>query len=252
MFINTYDRFLLTDCAEDYAFRYSDETDLVHAAQYGQDNVDDQRHHESDDNESEVDALIEEEVDDWMLLCRINQHCQEAGNQMSDNEAVDLLEEVRAVHKDLLTESPGWIYSQRKEAEELGQQYQEDQLCVSDPETLNDKQRLAFDIITSENGDNAEPPVHMIESGTAGTGKMYLISAVKQVLGAQCIVTATTGIPAFSINGQTLHFAAQLHIREYRDLQGDSLQQLQLRLEDKRFVIVDEMLVKSRSRNTFC
>ena len=137
MFINTYDRFLLTDCAEDYAFRYSDETDLVHTAQYGQDNGDDQRHHESDDDECEVDALIEE-VDDWMLLCRINQHCQEAGNQMSDNEAVDLLEEVRAVHKDLFTKSPGWIYSQRKEAEELGQQYQEDQLCVSDPETLND------------------------------------------------------------------------------------------------------------------
>ena len=84
-----------------------------------------------------------------MLLCRINQQFQEAGNQMSDNEAVDWFEAVRAVPRDLLRESPGWIYSQRKEAEELGQQYQEDQLCVSDPQTLNDKQRLAFDIITS-------------------------------------------------------------------------------------------------------
>ncbi len=100
---------------------------------------------------------------------------------MSDNEEVDWFEVVRAVPRDLLRESPGWIYSQRKEAEELGQQYQEDQLCVSDPETLNDKQRLAFDIITSQNGDNTNP-VHMIVSGTAGTGKTYLISAVKQVL----------------------------------------------------------------------
>ena len=175
-----------------------------------------------------------------MLLCRINQDYGEAGNQMSDNEAVDWFEEVRAVPRDLLRESPGWIYSKRKEAEELGQQYQEDQLCVSDPETLNDKQRLAFDIITSQNDDNAKP-VHLIVSGTAGTGKTYLISAVKQVLGAHRIVTATTGIAAFSINGQTLHSAAQLPIREYRDLQGDSLQRLQLRLEGKRFLIVDEM-----------
>ena len=92
MFINTYDRFLLTDSAEEYVFRYYEETDLVHAAQYGQNNEDDQRQSESDDDESEVDAVIEEEVDDWMLLCRINQQFQEAGNQMSDNEAVDWFE----------------------------------------------------------------------------------------------------------------------------------------------------------------
>ena len=234
--------------AEENVFRYSDETDRVHDAQCDQTFENDPSDNQDDDDESEVDPYDEEEVDDWMLLCRINQDYGEAGNQMSDNEAVDWSEEVRAVPRDLLRELPGLIYSKRKEAEELGQQYQEDQLCVSDPETLNDKQRLAFDLITSQNDDNAKPenddnakPVHMIVSGTAGTGKTYLISAVKQVLGAHCIVTATTGIAAFSINGQTLHSAAQLPIREYRDLQGDSLQRLQLRLEGKRFLIVDEM-----------
>ncbi len=85
---------------------------------------------------------------------------------------------------------------------------------------MNDKQRLAFDIITSQNGDNAEP-VHS----------------------AQCIVTATTGIAAFSINGQALHSAAQLPIREYWDLQDNLLQWLQSRLEGKRFLIVDDMLM---------
>jgi Ni2+-binding GTPase involved in maturation of urease and hydrogenase len=73
------------------------------------------------------------------------------------------------------------------------------------------KQRHAYDIITSQNGDNAEP-VYMIVCGTAGTGKTYLISAAKQVLGTQCVVTATTGIAPFSINSQTLHSAAQLPI----------------------------------------
>ncbi|CAB4023269.1 ATP-dependent DNA helicase pif1 [Paramuricea clavata] len=194
-----------------------------------------------DDDESEVDPDDEEEVNNWMLLCRINQDYGEAGNRMSDNEAVDWFEMVRAVPRDLLKECPGWIYSQRKEAEEHGQHFQEDdQHCVIDPETLNEKQRLAYDIITSQNGDNAEP-VYMIVCGTAGTGKTYLISATKQVLATQCVVTATTGIAAFSIDGQTLRSAAQLPIREYRDLQGDSLQRLQLRLEGKRFLIIDEM-----------
>ena len=81
----------------------------------------------------------------------------------------------------------------------------------------------------------------MIVCGTAGTGKTYLISAVKQVLGAQCVVTATTGIAAFSINGETLHSAPQLPIREYREFQGDLLRRLQVRLEGKSFLIVDEM-----------
>jgi pantothenate kinase-related protein Tda10 len=135
---------------------------------------------------------------------------------------VDWFETVRAVPRDLLRESPGWIYSQSKEAEEHGQQFQDDQQSVIDPETLNEKQRLAYDIITPQNGDNAEP-VYMIVCGTAGTGKTYLISAAKQVLAAQCVVTATARIETFSINGQTLHCAAQLPIREYTDLQGDSL-----------------------------
>ena len=42
-------------------------------------------------------------------------------------------------------------------------------------------------------------------------------------------------------NGVTLHSAAQLPIREFRDLQGSSLQRLQLRLNGKKFLIVDEM-----------
>ena len=71
----------------------------------------------------------------------------------------------------------------------------------------------------------------MIVCGTAGTGKTYLINALKQVLGEKCLVTATTGIAAFSINGQTLHSAAQLPIRDHRELQGKSLQCLELKLE---------------------
>ena len=60
------------------------------------------------------------------------------------------------------------------------------------------------------------------------------------MLGEKCLVTATTGIAAFSINGQTLHSAAQLPIRDHRELQSESLQHLQLKLEGRAYLIVDE------------
>ena len=102
---------------------------------------------------------------------------------MSGN--VDWFKDVRNVPRDLLKESPGWIYQQRKDAEELGQMQQYptgDEQGMIDPESLNKQQRLAFDIITSQNGNDNEP-VHMIVCGTAGTGKTFFISVVKKVLG---------------------------------------------------------------------
>ena len=109
---------------------------------------------------------------------------------------------------------------------------------------MNEKQRLAFDIVTShaESVETSEP-VCMFVCGTAGTGKTYLINAFKQVLRNKCLVTATTGIVAFSIIGQTLHSAAQLSIRDHRELQGEPLLHLQLKLAGNAYLIVDEMSI---------
>ena len=75
---------------------------------------------------------------------------------------------------------------------------------------------LIYDIVTSPaQSVVASEPVFMNLCVTAGTGKTYLINALKQVLGEKCIVTATTGIAGFSINGQTLHSAAQLPICDH-------------------------------------
>ncbi|XP_028418786.1 uncharacterized protein LOC114544315 isoform X2 [Dendronephthya gigantea] len=202
MFINTYASFLQTDFARDNVFGYSIETEMVHAAQTDETYGTDESSDESDDEQDQPNE--EEQIEDWMLLCRLNQHYEDAGDQMANNEAVDWFEAARGVPGDLLRESAGWISKQRKDAEEQGMQYQTgDQQVVVDPGTLNDKQRLAFDIITASMANDECEPLHMIVSGTAGT--------------------------------------AQLPIREYRELQGDSLQRLQLRLEGKRFLIIDEM-----------
>ena len=103
-----------------------------------------------------------------------------------------------------------WIFFYNRERRRRARsiQYQpSDQQVVVDPGTLNDKQRLAFDIFTST-AENDCGPFRMIVSGTAGTGKTYSISAQKQVLRDQCIVATTTGIPVFRIGGQTVHSAA--------------------------------------------
>ena len=55
-------------------------------------------------------------------------------------------------------------------------------------------------------------PLKMIVSGTAGTGKSYLISAIANLLGNQCILTGTTGMAAFNIGGKTLHSVLHLTI----------------------------------------
>ena len=162
MFINTYDYFLLTaENAEDYVVQYSKEKELLETAQSGNVSDSDDKSDESESDEDEPSD--DEQVDDWMLLCRINQNYSEAGNPLSDN--VDWFKDVRNVPIDLLKESPGWIYQQRKDAEELGQiqQYPAgDEQGVIDPESLNEQQQLAFDIITSQNGNDNEP-VHMIQ-----------------------------------------------------------------------------------------
>ena len=242
MFINTYGLFLQTDFAKENVFGYSVEKEMLLAAQSDQSFGTDESGDESD-NDIELDTNDEERVEDWMLLSRINEHYEKKGNQIANNEAVDWLEAARALPGDLLKEAPGWVSKKKMDAKEQGLRYGcIDQQIMVNLDTLNEKQRLAFDIITTQAGDIHDcEPVCMIVCGTAGTGKTYLINALRQVLRDPCIITTTTGIAAFSINGQTLHSAAQLRIHDYRELQGDSMQRLQLRLEGKRFLIVDEM-----------
>ena len=199
---------------------------------------------DGNDTDEEDFARPPEEFDDWMLLCRLNQNYQQVGYE-SDS-TVDWCEDARSVAPDFLRECGGWIHSKRKDSEQstcnnisVRTANCEEQINLS---TLNDKQRLAFDLVLDHaNSDNQLEPLRMIVCGTAGTGKTYLINALKQVLCSQCMLTATTGIAAFNIGGQTLHSAAQLPIREYRDLQGDSLHRLQMKLDGKSYIIIDEM-----------
>ena len=61
-------------------------------------------------------------------------------------------------------------------------------------------------------GDRLQP-LYMSILGTAGTGKSYLIKALKNMLGNALKVTATTGLAAFNIDGETVHSALSLPVK---------------------------------------
>ena len=88
-------------------------------------------------------------------------------------------------------------------------------------------------------------PLRLLISGTAGTGKTFLIRALSQLLGDHCIRTATTGMAAILIAGMTIHSAAALPIagraRTQGDLRGERLNKLQSTFRDKDYLILDEM-----------
>jgi len=160
---------------------------------------------------------------------------------------VDWSAAARQLPNDVLRECPKWISSQRHLSEDSSNSPWYRQLPPVDVTTLNPKQQHAYDLIKAHyiqllQGENP-PPLHAIVSGTAGTGKSYLIGAIAQLLNDHCILTGTTGMASFNICGKTLHSALQLpvHQSSQRELQGAALQRLQLRLKDKHYLIIDEM-----------
>lgn len=53
----------------------------------------------------------------------------------------------------------------------------------------------------------------MIITGIAGSGKSYVIDAIKCLLKQQCRICSFVGIAAFNVSGTTLHCLLQLPVR---------------------------------------
>ena len=92
----------------------------------------------------------------------------------------------------------------------------------------------------------------MIITGTAGSGKSFLINAFMTILGDKCKLTGTTGVAGYNIHGCTLHSALQLPVRNHNNsvLQGQALQRLQLRFTGKHYLITDEMSMLGQATGT--
>ena len=94
---------------------------------------------------------------------------------------------------------------------------------------------------------NSPIPLRLIITGTAGTGKSYLIQCLRLLLGATIKVAAPTGVASFIIDGMTLHSLLHLPTRgEFKELEGNRLQQLQEAMTSIKYIIIDEMSMVGR------
>ena len=90
-------------------------------------------------------------------------------------------------------------------------------------------------------------PLHMIISGTAGTGKSYLIHCLRLLLHDKVRVVVPTGVAAFNVDGNTLHSLLYLPTKgDFKDLEGENLNRLQQSLAVMKYIIIDEMSMVGR------
>ena len=136
-----------------------------------------------------------------------------------------------------LLEMASWINSTK--------QYYETQVenCNVDINTFSSMQSLAYNIVKDHfENPNPQSPLHLIINGFAGTGKSFLISALRNPMQQNCTVTATTGKASFNINGKTVHSLLNLPVgaRGNTDLKGQALVRLQDKLQNIKYILIDE------------
>ena len=116
-----------------------------------------------------------------------------------------------------------------------------------DPGLLQGKQRLVYDTVRQHLHSPGTEPLRMILSGTAGTGKSYLIHCLRSLLQHQVRVVAPTGVAAFNVEGVTLHSFLHLPTRgDFKNLEGGRLQCLQQDLMGVNYLIIDEISMVGR------
>jgi hypothetical protein len=102
------------------------------------------------------------------------------------------------------------------------------------PPPLNAEQERAIDIATTHPERGGGAFIH----GGPGTGKSTVIHALRVKLGAELIVTATTGKASFLVGGETIHSVLFLYVD--KPLSDEQIMQMKDRFKNVRYVIVDE------------
>ena len=170
-------------------------------------------------------------VEECMLICHHNADLQTNTDSHKD---VDWTQSAQAYPN--LEELPTFITQQRQSAAEHSF------TTTADPQHLQGKQPLAYTLVQEHAEAEVLPPLRMIVSGTAGTGKSYLIHCLRLLLGNRVRVTAPTSVAAFNIEGHTLHSLLSLPVKgDFKDLEGERLHDMQQSLVNMEYLIIDEM-----------
>lgn len=171
-----------------------------------------------------------------MLICQRNADLQQDTSSQSD---IDWPQAARSYPN--LEEMPSFITRHRQSAA------QATFTTTADPQQLQGKQLEVYTIVCQHLEAIDPPPLNMIVSGTAGTGKSYLINCLRLLLQDKVHVAAPTGVAAFNVDGQTLHSLLSLPTKgEYKDLNGEHLQRMQQQLAGMKYLIIDEMSMVGR------
>lgn len=140
-----------------------------------------------------------------------------------------------------LEELPTFISRQRESAE------QRPFITTADPLCLQGKQLATYNLVKDHLHGNQTTPLRMVVSGTAGTGKSYLIHCLRLLLQTKVRVVAPTGVAAFHVGGHTLHSLLNLPTKgDFKDLEGENLNKIQQVLASMEYLIIDEMSMVGR------
>ena len=179
-----------------------------------------------------------EQREEWMILADLS-----ISNNSSDPQASSLHNWQTTFYpytSQQIAEMPSWVISQKQTHIYQTSNNAFNHININ---TFSDMQALAYNLVKEHfESPSQEPPLLLIINGFAGTGKSYLISALRSLLQQSCIVTATTGKASFNINGKTIHSVLNLPVgpRGNNDLKGQSLLRLQDRLHDVKYILINE------------
>jgi len=118
-----------------------------------------------------------------------------------------------------------------------------------DVSKLAHEQKIAFEEIKNHFDSKDTDALHMVLHGTAGTGKSYILKALKHMIKDAFHITATTGLAASLVNGCTVHRKMRLPIQEYqkKELKNANLVGLQEHFAKFKsnpaqcYIVIDEM-----------
>ena len=195
--------------------------------------------HNDDDDQDQQETQADQPnrfTEEWMILC--NQHPSDLTvddlSSVQWQDAAKIYPNLQEANRFIIT-AKGSQVSTTSHSDDVN------------PAALQGHQRTAYEKVKLHFQNKTTQPLRMIISGTAGTGKSFLINCLRQLLRQKVLIAAPTGVAAFNVQGATLHSLLSLPTKgEFRPLEGHQLQQLQDRWNGVQYLIIDEMSMMGR------